>query len=89
MKWLARHIRKWLDNSYNNSESKVVCASTHNLQSDPVFNLTVYNAVGGKVVEFRRYDRRTDKSDNTVYVISNEDKFEDRISKILVLESIR
>lgn len=59
------------------------------LDSDATLTFTVYNAIGGKVVEFRRYDRRTDQSDHSVYVISKDEDFGEKISKISTLEVMK
>ena len=59
------------------------------LDSDATLTFTVYNAIGGKVVEFRRYDRRTDQSEHSVYVIAKDEDFGEKIAKIATLETIK
>ena len=59
------------------------------INSDPSLNFTVFSAVGGKVVEFRRYDRKTDRSDSTMYVIGNDQDFGERIAKIATMENLK
>ena len=63
--------------------------SGHSLDSDASMTFTVYNAIGGKVVEFRRYDRKRDTSDHQVYVISGDQDFGERIAKIATMESLK
>ena len=59
------------------------------LDSDASLTFTVYNAIGGKVVEFRRYDRKNDRSDHTVYVIGKDEDFGEKISRISTLEVMK
>ena len=59
------------------------------LDSDATLTFTIYNAIGGKVVEFRRYDRRTDQSEHSVYVIGKDEDFGEKISKISTLEVMK
>jgi hypothetical protein len=64
-----------------------VCSNT--LDSEATLTFTVYNAIGGKVVEFRRYDRKNDRSDHTVYVIGKDEDFGEKISRISTLEVMK
>jgi hypothetical protein len=61
----------------------------HSLDSDASMSFTVYNAIGGKVIEFRRYDRQRDRSDHQVYVIGQDQDFGERIAKIATMESLK
>jgi hypothetical protein len=63
------------------------CSNT--LDSEATLTFTVYNAIGGKVVEFRRYDRKNDRSDHTVYVIGKDEDFGEKISRISTLEVMK
>ena len=95
MNWFKKTIINWL--TENNSSNKlgladvgaVVKQDNARLNSDATLNFTVYNAIGGKVVEFRRYDRRTDRSDNAVYIIGKDEDFGQKISKIATLEVMK
>ena len=49
----------------------------------------VWNAVGGKVVEFNRYDSRLDRSDTTTYIIGADQDFGERIAKIVTMENLK
>lgn len=92
MKWLKRKIRDWLEES-----DKIGCVQltasrdveAKVCEADPILHFRVFSAVGGKVVEFRRYDRKSDRSDTTSYIITNEQDFGDRIAKIATMESLK
>jgi hypothetical protein len=94
MKWLKRLVANWAQQGSEENakvsrglvtsrDSEAVCGD------DPVLNFKVYSAVGGKVVEFRRYDRKSDRNDSTTYIITNDQDFGDRIAKIATMEKLK
>lgn len=89
--WLRRKLRTFLSEDIHAGSEKmnVAVASREEVQSDPVLNFKVFNAVGGKVVEFRTYDRRTDRNNCTTYIITNDQDFGERISKIATMENLK
>jgi hypothetical protein len=58
-------------------------------QPERAIQFTVYTANGGRVVETRRHDRKTDRSTNGLYVINNDADFGKEIDKIITMESLR
>lgn len=58
-------------------------------QPERALHFTVYVANGGRVVETRRHDRKTDRSTNSLYVITNDQDFGREIDKIISMESLR
>ena len=95
MKWFKKLVASWAREGRNYEEdckepsrliSTAECAS---INDDPVLNFKVYSAVGGKVVEFRRYDRKNDRNDSTTYIITNDQDFGDRIAKIATMEKLK
>ena len=92
MKWFKRKLAKWV-NDYNNEPKPgrelVLSADSESVGSEPILNFKVFPAVGGRVVEFRYYDRKMDRSHTTTYIITNEQDFGERISKIATLEVMK
>ena len=94
MRWLKRKLAKWV-NDYNNNEPKrertqlISSEEASQPGSDPILHFKVYSAVGGRVVEFRYYDRKMDRNHTTTYIITNEQDFGERISKIATLEVMK
>ena len=95
MKWFKKIVASWAREGRNYEEdcaqpnrliSTAECAS---INDDPVLNFKIYSAVGGKVVEFRRYDRKIDRNDSTTYIITNDQDFGDRIAKIATMEQLK
>jgi hypothetical protein len=92
MKWVGKLLRKLIDSSYDEPEkiSNILGkAQSAELHSHSAYNISVFHAIGGKVVEFRRYDRRADTSDHQVYVINDSDEFSERLAKIIAMENMK
>ena len=70
MNWLKRKIRRWLDSEQDITidEGRYATVSPKNsiggrdVNSDPTLMFKIYNARGGKIVEFSRYDRQKDRN---------------------------
>ena len=58
-------------------------------QPERALHFTVYVANGGRVVETRRYDKKTDRSSNGLYVITNDADFGKEIDKIITMETLK
>ena len=94
-------IVKWVREDWDNASREQDCyptpqlgrgmntVSSRDVNSDPTLQFKIYNAIGGKVVEFSRYDRKTDRSDHSIYVIGKEEDFGTKIAKIAMLETIK
>jgi len=50
---------------------------------------TVYNALGGHAVEFKKYNEQQDRNDVRLYIIPEAAVFSDELGKIITLESMR
>ena len=51
--------------------------------------MNVRKIIGGYVVSFRIYDRRTDRSDDRHYMITDEQDFNTELGKMITMESMR
>lgn len=58
-------------------------------QPERAIQFTVYVANGGRVVETRRVDRKTDRSTTGLYIITSEQDFGKEIDKIITMEALR
>jgi hypothetical protein len=95
--WIKRKFKNWCVEAWN-SEREVVTSnkligtdSIHGstLDSEPVLQFTIYNAIGGKVVEFKTYDRQKDRRFHQVYIIGKDEDFGEKIAKIATLEALK
>ena len=96
MNWLKRKIRRWLgserdicveENKYATASMNSI--SSRDVNSDPTLQFKIYNAIGGKVVEFSRYDRQRDKALHNIYIIGKDEDFGAKIAKIAMLETLK
>jgi hypothetical protein len=51
--------------------------------------ITIKKMIGGSVVSFRTYDRRTDRSESRHYIITDNEDFTTELGKIITMESMR
>jgi len=51
--------------------------------------ITIKKMIGGSVVSFRVYDKRTDRTDTRNYIITSEQDFNTELGKIITMESMR
>ena len=100
MNFIKRIIVKWVREDWNNAGQEQDCyatpklssmnsVSTRDVNSDPTLQFKIYNAIGGKVVEFSRYDRKSDRSSHDIYIIGKNEDFGEKIAKIAMLESLK
>jgi hypothetical protein len=102
MNWFKRMVIKWVREDWNSAQTgdhqvaekyAINSISTggpgRTVDTDPTLHFKIYNAIGGKVVEFSRYDRRSDRHDHCIYVIGKDDDFGDKIAKIATLETLK
>ena len=64
-------------------------SSVSDIDSDDGLNITVRKAVGGKIVSFRHYDHKTDRTNYKIYVVSDDLEFDKELGKMITLESMR
>jgi hypothetical protein len=97
MKWFKKMLWRWTyqgrelgEENCKTSSSRLISRDDCDVVSDePILNFKVFSAVGGKVVEFRRYDRKSDRNDSTTYIITNDQDFGERIAKIATMEQLK
>ena len=105
MNWFKRIIVKWVREDWENARqvpedcypstkmSRSNAISTisgrANVDSEPTLQFKVYSAVGGKIVEFSRYDPKSDRTDRQIYIIGKDEDFGEKIAKISTLEALR
>jgi hypothetical protein len=88
-KTFKQKLRNWLfDEDGPDVLASSLTISEDRLQSDGI-RLQVYKASGGFVVETRGYDRKTDRSHNTMHVVTEEEDLGNRLSKIIMMEAMR
>jgi len=98
MNWFKRMVVKWVREDWDKAGQEQDCypspkngigISTRDVGSDPTLQFKVYNAIGGKVVEFSRYDRKQDRNFHDIYIIGKNEDFGEKIAKIAMLEVLK
>ena len=103
MNWFKRIIVKWVREDWDNARNDqpedcypspklsrgINSVSTRDVGSDPSLQFKIYNDIGGKVVEFTRYDRQKDRAFHDIYIIGREEDFGAKIAKIAMLETLK
>jgi hypothetical protein len=97
MNWLKRKVIKWVREDWENERKKnsvegIAFSSRdreHSVDADPVLTFRIYSAVNGKIVEFRRWDQKTDRSHNSTYLIPKDEDIGDYVNKCLSLELLK
>ena len=102
IRWIWSRIMKWgWDFNHNLREddgpqlatmrgSKVSrLRMSDDIDSEQGLNITVRNAMGGRIITFRTYDHKTDRHNHRLYVIPEDHEFEKELGKLITLESMR
>ncbi len=94
MKWLKRKLRDWLNEPNAPEEVYATQASNRlisrsDIDSEDGLSITVRSAIGGKIVTFRHYDRKTDRSNHRLYIVPEDQDFERELGKMITMESMR
>ena len=92
MNWFNNWFAKKCQQAWQENQPKVALStnSVHRtFDSDSGINMTLYKAIGGRIVVFNRYNEKIDRSARTTYIITDEQDFERELSKIITLESMK
>lgn len=82
LKWCLQHS----DPQYMNATPQPMKPQ---LDSSNQLFFTIFNAIGGTVVEFRRTNHQLGRQDTSLYVINKEEDIGDRIARIIALENFK
>jgi len=92
MKWLKRKIHKWVRDVDMQESTKceaIPTTSGNRLEAEDGLSIQIYSAIGGHVVRFNTYDNRKGHHDQRLYLISEEDDFNDALGRIITAETLR
>lgn len=96
MKWFDRWFAKKCKQAWENREdapetltsSRPIAVREDSINSNGM-NFTVYRASGGHVIENRVYDRKTDRHNNSLHIITDDKDLGEELGKIITFESLR
>jgi hypothetical protein len=97
MNWLKLKLRNWVNSAQDIDAPETVYAtkssnrlvSCSDIDSEEGLSITVRSAIGGRIVTFRHYDRKTDRSNHRLYIVPEDQDFERELGKMITLESMR
>ena len=97
MKWFWNYMRRRLQEYDQDrpetglaiNSSRTTVRARDDFEGDSGLNMRVFKAIGGRIVSFNHYDRKTDRESKSVYIITDEQDFERELGKIITLESMR
>ena len=98
-RWLYGKVRDMWDNSHKYAEEKYSTKGLNMVGAQAIergsvegqdrISFELSTAVGGRILNVRRYDDRKDRHENQTYVIPNGEDVGARVAKILNLELIK
>jgi hypothetical protein len=97
MNWLKLKLRNWVNSARDVDAPDEVYAtqlsnrvvSRSDIDSEDGLSITVRSAIGGRIVTFRHYDRKTDRSHHRLYIVPEDQDFERELGKMITMESMR
>lgn len=96
MNWLKLKLRNWVNSAqdetdmpYPTTRAKNSVISRSDIDSEDGLSITVRSAIGGRIVTFRHYDRKTDRNNHKLYIVPDDLDFERELGKMITLESMR
>ena len=96
MNWIKLKLRNWINSAedapeqvYATNKSSNRLISRSDVDSEDGLNITVRSAIGGRIVTFRHYDRKTDRHNHKLYIVPDDQDFERELGKMITMESMR
>ncbi len=102
MSWFTRKIAKWSETGRrelnrdedilwetSNTKMEIGSDSEEETYFKNPLNITLYNAIGGRIVKFHSYDSKTDRKKETIYLIRSDENVEEALAKFIALETLK
>jgi hypothetical protein len=93
MNWLKKKIIKWANTDKQEAWAIGTVTSTREVSNtvddEPILNFRVFHAVNGQILEFRRYDRKSDRNYTSTYIVEKGKDMGEYINKCLSLELMK
>jgi hypothetical protein len=95
MKWFKKKLYQWVKDANDEANSyatKGLVAATdvaHAMDDNPVLNFRIFSAQNGIILEFRHYDRKTDRSNTSTFIVSESEDVSDYVRKCLPIELMK
>jgi len=89
-RWSQEGERSWYQGGKGSHVTSLPESKSSNDSSfNNATNIALFKAVGGHIIKFHFYDEATDEYHETLYIIAEEDDFNNALGKILTLEALK
>lgn len=84
-------VRNWLFGQpvSNGIKEDTLSCDGNELEMENATRIYIFPAIGGRVIEFRRYDHDKDRRYHARYIIKDSDDFGTAISRCCTLENLK
>lgn len=95
MNWFFRQLRNKLNNIHieknYNSKDLAISSGHHTPRHIEThgMNFSVFRANGGYIVQYSQYDRKTDRAEPKLHIITDDKDLGEELSKIISFEALR
>lgn len=87
-RWFASMSRDAWDSARPYATDKVTAAPRDQLRNEGL-NFTLHQAVGGHILESKKYNEKTDRHENTLYMIHDDQDFAKQVAQSIMLEQMK
>lgn len=96
MSWIKQKVRNWLQknddfnvNSFGYNSVAIEDADCSKYPDEmESYTLRVWKANGGRCIQYKRWDTKTDKMHSELYVISDGEDLSDAVKNIVIQEAL-
>jgi hypothetical protein len=82
-------LRAWLFEDHTESDTVIsIDEEDSRIELESSIHFTVTNASGGRIVQVRHYDRKTDRNVHSLHIITPDEDLSEALAHILVLETV-
>ena len=90
MKWFYRWLGGKCNNAYFENQSMSMASTSNSLRgNDDGLNFQIYPATGGYVLEYSNYDRKNDRNNRVLHIITDEQDLGTSIAHAITIEMLR
>lgn len=95
MKWFKKKLHQWVreaNDEANSYATKGLVASSDvasSIDDNPVLNFRIFSAQNGTILEFRHYDRKTDRSNTSTFIVAESEDVSDYVRQCLPIELMK
>lgn len=94
MNWFYRWLRNKLNHNvdmgrYSNAKELAVAIPQVRSIETHGMNFSVHRANGGYIIQYSQYDRKTDRSDTKLHIVTDDKDLGEELGKIISFESLR